>query len=736
MRFFASAPRGFTDLLRLELLALGAADAREQGARVVFEGPLELAYRACLELRTASRVYLELSTFLAADDAALYAALRAIDWTTHLSPGVTLACEFSGRHPRIVNTHFGTLRVKDAICDALRDATGSRPDIETGQPGVSVHVHASGERMALALDLAGESLHKRGWRADSGPAPLRENVAAGILLRAGWLARAERGAALLDPLCGSGTIVIEAAQIAADVAPGLGRRYYGFLGWVGHDPEAWAAVQREAQAKAALGRQRAAGRAAEAGGALLIGRDRDMRAIAIARDNAATAGVADLVRFEVGDLVDARPPAGAAAGLVCTNPPYGVRLGDIDQARATHVALGLVLREHFAGWSAAVLAGSGELGLELGLRAERTHAVWNGAIEGRLLRIEVGAAATRDLRPRDALELRESLRDTPGARMFGNRLRKNLRHLEAWAKRESVSCLRIYDADMPEYAFAVDLYRGVESDQRWACVQEYAAPREIPEQDVRRRRGEALAALGDVLNMPADNLHLRTRRRQARGEQYLKLDREAQFHVVDEYGLRFLVNFTDYLDTGLFLDHRLTRLRLRGLAHDRDFLNLFGYTGTATVHAAAGGARTTTTVDLSNTYLDWAYRNLGINGFEGPRHRLLREDAREWLARAAQDPQRYGLIFLDPPTFSNSARMSGVLDVQRDHAQLIAQAMALLVPDGLLVFSTNAQKFTLGPALRQQFQVADISRATLPLDFARNPRIHCCFEIRHMAAPA
>jgi len=739
-QFLASVPRGFADLLRDELADFGALDLRERGNAVGFTGSLQTAYRACLESRVASRIYLELARFEAASDAAIYAALRAIDWTAHVDPRGTLACEWSGRHPAITNTHFGTLRLKDAICDALRDATGLRPDVAPQEPAVRVHAHAVGPRVTVSIDLAGEGLHRRGWRDEAGEAPLRENVAAGLLLRAGWPALARRGAAFLDPMCGSGTLVIEAARIAADVAANLGRQYFGFLRWRGHDAAAWEEVLAAAHARAT------AGLAARAQCGPIAGRDRDPRVLRVAQENARRAEVGDWCWFEAGELATAAPPGARSAspphgvpsaspsspplGLLCCNPPYGVRLGDLEQARAVHAELGRVLRERFQGWNAAVLTGSPELGLELGLRASRVHTVWNGAIEGRLLRIEVGAAAERDLRPRRESAIDPTLADAPGARMFANRLAKNQKALDAWIRREAPGCYRLYDADMPEYAFAIDVYVGDAPDARWLYVQEYQAPREIPEEAVRRRRSEALAALAAATGVPVERIHLRTRKRNVRGAQYAKLDEQRRFEVVTEQGLRFLVNFTDYLDTGLFLDHRITRRRLREAAAGRRFLNLFGYTGTATVYAAAGGARTTTTVDLSHTYLDWAQRNLALNALAGAAHRFVQADAREWLRDAAAQGERYDLVFCDPPTFSNSKRMEGVFDVQRDHAALLRDVLALLAPGGLLVFSTNAQKFRLDPALAAAAGVRDVSRATLPPDFARNPRIHQCFEIR------
>lgn len=754
LQFVASAPRGLADLLARELVALGAEDVRERATGVAFSGTLAAGYRACLWSRIANRVFLELAQFEAPDADRFYAGARVLDWSCHLGPGATLACDFSGRHPSITHTHFGALKLKDAIVDALRAESGLRPDIELERPSVRIHAHAHGSaKITLSLDLSGESLHRRSYRAAAGEAPLKENVAAGILMRSGWPDLAPQGAQFVDPMCGSGTLAIEAALIAADRAPGLFRPYYGFLGWRAHDARLWAELLEDAERRARM----------PLPSLVICGYDKDRAAIRAARENAQRARVDALVRFEVKALDEAAPPAPDAnaasaiaiadtapggdvpvvapgvptpdtapdtpvltPGLLCVNPPYGVRLEDHEAARVLYRQLGAVLRERFRGWQAAVLVGAPQLGMELGIRAHRTHVVWNGPIECRLLRLRVEPESERA--PGTLSKGAAHFRDTPGARMFGNRLGKNLKRLQSWATKAGISCYRLYDADMPEYAFAIDLYRTLEPEASWLYVQEYAAPAEIELDAVRRRRSEAMSTLTDMTGVAPERIRVRVRRRTRRGEQYDKLDEQARYHLIEEGGLRFRVNFDDYLDTGLFLDHRLTRGRLRAAASGKRFLNLFAYTGTATVYAAAGGASQTTTVDLSNTYLDWARRNLALNRLDGGQHRFVHADCRDWLQEGSGG--LYDLIFLDPPTFSNSKRMAGVLDIERDHVSLIDACVRLLAPGGLIVFSTNAQRFRLDPQLAGRLAVLDVSAATIPKDFERNPRIHRCFEIR------
>jgi 23S rRNA (guanine2445-N2)-methyltransferase / 23S rRNA (guanine2069-N7)-methyltransferase len=768
LRFIASAPRGFADLLARELTSFGAQDARERSTGVAFTGSLEVAYRACLWSRVANRVFLEVTEFDAGTADEFYAWARRVDWAAHIGPGTTIACDFTGKHPTITHTHFGALKLKDAIVDSLRDAAGYRPDVSPEQPGVRIHAHANRSRISLSIDLSGESLHRRGYRGAGGEAPLKENVAAGVLMRAGWPEMAGAGAEFLDPMCGSGTFVIEAAMMAANIAPSLGRNYFGFLGWRQHDAALWERLVSDATAKV---------RSAEDLPLMIRGQDRDATALRTARANAQRAHVDDLVRFVAQPLADAAPSKGAAArnmaasdgmptpaeggalapvGLVCVNPPYGVRLEDHEKARALHRELGEVLKARFTGWQAVVLTGSPDLGLELGLRAHRVHTVWNGAIECRLLRIKVEPESARTLiADKGAARIDPSLRESNGAKMFANRLGKNIKQLSRWLRDSGVTNYRLYDADMPEYAFAIDSYRVIGEEtgrptpgraaadvataaanggEVWLHVQEYAAPSSIDEEAVRRRRAEAFSVLPDVTGVPAERIRVRVRRKQTRGNQYQKVADQFRFHIVEEGDLEFRVNFDDYLDTGLFLDHRPTRARLRELANGKRFLNLFAYTGTATVHAAAGGARSSTSVDLSRTYLDWAEKNLALNNLATRHHELVQADCREWLDEAARTRTQYDLIFLDPPTFSNSKRMEGVLDTGRDHPDLIDACMRVLAPGGLLVFSTNAQKFKLDPALAGRYDVQDISPSTIPRDFERNPRIHRCFDIRHRPA--
>lgn len=715
-RFYATAPRGVSDLLGAELRALGGHVLKEETGGVAWEGTLAQAYAACLWSRLANRILLPIAQFQAGDADQLYAGVGSVDWSEHLSADGTLAVDVSLRRSPLQHSRYAAQRIKDAVVDQLRADDGTRPSVELARPQLRINAYVDRDQATLSIDLAGESLHRRGYRLEGAAAPLKENLAAAILLRARWPELATPDAALIDPMCGSGTLPIEAALMAADIAPGLEREYFGFTGWLGHDQACWQTLLEQARARRDEGLQHLPA---------IIGYDADREAVAAALANVERAGLRGMVHIERRSLDQVEAPK-QSHGLVVANPPYGERLGEQETLRPLYNELAELLKRHFVGWHAAVFTGNPDLAKVMGLRARRFNALFNGPIACRLLHFDIDPrwyvqAGPHKLRPAAPEDLGE------GAQMLANRLRKNLKELGRWARREQISCYRVYDADLPEYALAVDLY---EADERWVHVQEYQAPATIEPAKARSRVREGLAAVMQVLEVPEHHLVVKVRKRQKGAAQYEKHAAQGRFLTVQEHGLQFLVNLTDYLDTGLFLDHRPTRRLIGELADGRHFLNLFAYTGTASVHAAAGGARSTTTVDLSATYLDWARRNLELNGFTGTEHQLVQADCLAWLAREAGKPsRRYGLIFLDPPTFSTSKRMQSSFDVQRDHVALLREASRLLERDGVLIFSNNFRKFRMDHEALPELRIEDISAATLPKDFARNPRIHNCWRI-------
>jgi len=713
-KFFATCPKGLEYLLVDELKALDAAEVHEALAGVHFSGGLDAGYRACLWSRLASRVLMPIAEFAAADGDALYNGALAVDWSQHFGAGDTFAVDAVGSTQGLTHTQFAALRVKDAIVDQFREREGERPSVDTEQPSVRVNLVLRKGQAILSIDFAGTPLHQRGYRLGKGLAPLKENLAAGMLLRAGWPAVYAAGGGLVDPMCGSGTLLVEAALMAADIAPGLRRDYFGFYGWRGHDAAAWQALREEAQARARAG--------AQALRPVFFGFDRDANVLREAVNNAQYAQMSGFIHLGKQSLEYLhRPQELPTPGLVICNPPYGERMGADAGLADLYRLLGAKLKSEFPGWRASVITSDENLARAIGLRAEKKYQLYNGALECVLLNFEIAAADAPKPEPKPL---------SAGAQMVKNRIDKNYRHLRKIAAREGVECWRVYDADLPEYAAAIDIYRehprasGTPLD--WLHVQEYAAPASIDETLARTRLRELVRAAGEALNVPRERIALKQRRRGKGGEKYGNLDHRGEFIEVGEGGLRFLANLWDYLDTGLFLDHRPLRARVRELARDKRFLNLFCYTGSVSVYAAAGGAAETTSVDLSQTYLEWATRNLAINGFGNTKHKLVRADAAGYLA---QHSAMYDLIFVDPPTFSNS-KSAADFDVQRDHGRLLQLCGERLLPGGVILFSNNYRRFKLDEAALSEFEIRDISSATIPFDFERNPRIHQAWELR------
>ncbi|TWT21357.1 bifunctional 23S rRNA (guanine(2069)-N(7))-methyltransferase RlmK/23S rRNA (guanine(2445)-N(2))-methyltransferase RlmL [Luteimonas marina] len=740
MKFFASCAKGLEYLLADELLALGCARATATTAGVNVEGELVDAQRAVLWSRLASRVLWPLADYDCPDEEALYRGAREVAWQDHLDATMTLAVDAHVSGSAITHARYAAQRIKDAVVDALREASGARPDVDVESPDLRLNLVVRKGRALLSVDLGGGPLHRRGWRRSQGDAPLKENLAAAVLLRGGWPKLYAEGGALLDPMCGSGTLVIEGALMAADVAPGL-LRHGDVLPsrWRGFDADAWRALLDDAAARERAGRAVLR--------PVFDGSDLDPQAIHAARENATAAGLRDAIRWEVrpveqlaehflsrhsrfrgnggvevpvadGNIGSAAQSveAGTSRGLVACNPPYDARLA---ADPALYRTLGDALKRAVPDWCASLLCGDRELAFATGLRARKNYQLFNGALECTLIVCDpIRPAMREDAAPRDLSE---------GARMVANRLRKTLKASKSWRERGDVDCFRAYDADIPEYAAAIDVYTDAGSRERWLHVQEYAAPAEIPEAVTRRRFGELLAGAAEALDVPRERIAVKTRAKGKGGSKYGHFAHRGEFMSVREGAARLRVNLFDYLDTGLFLDHRPLRLSIAEEARGGRFLNLFCYTGAATVQAAVGGAAQTTSVDLSATYLEWLADNLRENAIGGTRHRIAQADAMAWLRG---DRGEYDLVFCDPPTFSNSARADD-FDVQRSHVELLRLAVARLAPDGVLYFSNNFRRFRLdADALAAFASVEDISAETIPPDFARNPRIHRTWRLR------
>ncbi len=706
LSFVANCAAGMEELLSEEISHFGGEEITLSKGVVFWRGGISSGYRACLWSRFASRILLQLLEIQIIDDTMLYEKCYEFDWQSHLGVDSTFAIDCTLSADAVIShSHYASLRVKDAIVDRFRKHTGERPSVKTERPDVRFNLHVEGQTASLAIDLSGESLHRRGYRLTGAMAPLKETLAAAIVALSGW--PQEEKCYLLDPMCGSGTLLIEAALFFADSAPGLSRNYFGFMGWKRFDVLLWNDLVDEAVSREAKGFEKE--------WPPIVGYDSDPKIVAVARKNIENAGLEEKVRIKQADVATLQRPEGR--GYLLCNLPYGERLSEAEEVPYLYRAVSRRLHDNLNGWCVALFISKPELADRFDMSWESSHRLFNGPLPCRLFVGTVPAKIDKQFVWR--------LPTPPPSgndEAFANRLRKNLKERLKWAKKESINCFRIYDSDIPEYNIAVDLYG------KWVHVQEYAAPKSVEPEVAAKRFNLALAMIRETLGVRRERVYIKTRRRQRGKEQYEKKGGRKKLFEVREGGCSFLVNFTDYLDTGLFLDHRPLRMRLALEAQGKRFLNLFGYTGTATVHAAKGGALSTTTVDLSATYLNWTGLNLSLNGFSREKHELVKADTLQWLRETTR---KYDLMLIDPPTFSNTKKKKRVFDIQRDHNKLITLAMKRIEREGLVFFSTNFRKFKLDSAIEETFEVRNISEATIPLDFKRNSRIHRCWEIRH-----
>lgn len=845
--FYASCPEGFETAVADELRGMGLRQVRPLKGRVAFAGSPADAERACLWSRLASRIFVVLGRFACADAEDLYEATRSIAWERILRAGATIAVTARGTNDELRNSHFAALRVKDALCDRMLEVEGRRPNVDTNDPDVRISLTLRGNRASIQLDLSGDPLFKRLPREATRTHTahvLRPDYAALACAQGNWqeicsaaltntkdAMRDEDTAApadgsvltngsvpadgsalagstvehptptlpvLLDACCAGGGVVLEAASILADRAPGLERRNWGFQSWSEHDAATWRELLNEADRRAELAKGRVA---------RIVATDPSGDAVACARRILKAAGLADRVIFAQPDLDKISRKLMMPA--CCGGEPRGFVFLDTTETAISKMSrvLDLATSLHAGACGAeavrAMLSTMPTVALtrdDLLIRAlgeparslrvmpnneEAELAVFSAA-NGAITAGE-GNAAAEDLMPaEDAVE--SSVAPSPATTLidlgdgkpcpilipeseqFARRLRKVAKLRRKWAQREGVTCYRVYDADLPDYSAAIDLYEGsATTPGRWLVIAEYAAPREVDPALAEARLLDILTLAPRILQVDPDNVFAKARIRSRGGSQYGKQAggsnpgkggkprgtrsgsasnrpsqgagsgtpsdiRTRRLPLIEEGGLTFAVNFNDYLDTGIFLDHRITRGLVREHAHGkRFFLNLFAYTGTATCYAADAGVEETVTVDLSNTYLDWAERNMEQNGFVGPDHHYVRADVMSWIRDMRQTRNRWDLIFCDPPTFSNSSKMGRrTWDVQRDHVELLVGLSRLLSREGEAIFSCNLRTFRpdIEELARAGVVLTDITDETIPEDFARNKKIHHCYLVK------
>ncbi len=724
MIFFANCSLNQADLVAKEAEEAGASEIRQTKAGVEFVGTLEAGYRFCMYSRISTRlleaIYLDDDV---ADTDELYESTLNIPWEEYITPQTTIKVTKTAQDcPYITNSHFAALRVKDGIIDRIKSKfDDERPNVDTENPDVTIHIHLHQNRAIWYLDFSGEGMQQRGYRVDQTDAVLKEHLAAALLYRSEWKKSIteETSGVLLDPFAGSGTILIEAALIASDTAPGLVRKSpFAFTKLPSYNEELWQSIVKEAEEKRE--------KAIDERDIYIYGSDVSPKAIRICEENAKAAGVREFIDLQVKDFNDysEEDKPKCEMGYIVTDPPYGVRMKEKD-IENLYYDIGEKLSNVFKGWKATIMAADSELLSNIALKPERVNSLYNGSLFCQAAHYSIFTDEEKEEMKRKSLEKKKERLNTPlsaGAEMAYNRLVKNIKELKGEMEKEGVTCYRIYDADMPEYSAAIDIY-----ENKWINLSEYEAPSSINPEDAERRLNELIYATERATGIDIENIYVKQRSRMKGKSQYNRLASSSRFNIVHENGLNILVNFQDYLDTGIFLDHRLIRKYIQENSENKRFLNLFCYTGTATLNAIKGGAVSTVSVDASSTYLDWAMENLRVNGYPTViDNYFYKSDVMDYLFGTYD---KFDLIFCDPPTFSNS-KMRATFDVQRDHKKLIRACMMHLDPGGLLIFSNNFRRFKLSEEILDEFVVKDITEETIGEDF-RDKKIHHTYLIRN-----
>lgn len=714
LELIARCASGFEPMLARELREMGIRRIRPLRGSVSFFGTQRDAYRACLWSRVATRVQLVLARVPAADAEELYASAVAFPWEKHVRDGATIAVRAHGTNPNLRNTQFTALKVKDALCDRLRQVRRVRPDVDAKHPDFSVDVALHEARATLSLNLSGESLHRRGYRQDGvqTEAPLKETLAAGILLAAGWDALARQGGVLVDPMCGSGTFAVEGALMAADIAPGILRTSWGFEGWVRHDRQLWDELRTEADARSGASQT----------GSFVIAGDLDAAAVEVAQENARRAGVDKLIRFHVDDAAHLgrylRGTRGAR-GLLVANPPYGLRLLSQEDLPQVHEALSVAVDVLPKGWQAALITPDLSVDTALGRVPQEVIACHNGPIEAwvRLYDLDTGKPQTHEVISLTGERHIVRVADSTSAQ-FAGRLRKVAKERARWARREGITCYRVYDGDLPDYPVSVDFYEcvGAEEGQRFIVVEERPRPRSVDVQRAGRHFADAVALAAAVLDVPSQDVVQKpwvSEGLYARTHDASDVQRPAH---VSEAGYVFCTDLMGAPGKDLPLAQRELRTFVEQKARGARFANLFAAGDAATVFAVGAGARNTVTVDSSKERLDWTVQALRENNLANKQHRVACADVRSWLAREARAHHVFDLVLCSPPARLAARAGAQAWDAEKELPGLIRQLKGILSPEGMAVLVLPSQV----TASAEQLGLEDVTSRMVPHDFERS----------------
>ncbi len=695
-RFLVTTSKGLENLLEQELQSFAIDNIKLSVSSVWFEGSLEQAYRVCYCSRLANKVFLELTSAPCTGKDDLYQLAQSVDWSMQFKDRTTFSVDFNGVTDKLRNTQFSAQVVKDAIVDTFQEEFGRRPNVDKANAEIRIQGRLIKNNAHLFIDLCGQSLHQRGYRENAGRAPIKENIAAGVVMRSGWLEQPQQP--LVDYFCGSGTLLIEAAQMALNIPTQQFRREWGFDHWLGHNAALFDQVKQAADSavKSDLNLR-------------LYGVDINGRELKIAEQNAQDAGVGEYIHFQRGNALDSMIDFNDEVGHIISNPPYGERLEDELKIANLYLDFGSEIKARYPNWQLTVISSAVEQLRQLKLSASKKYKVKNAALDCVIAKYTIEASDGGDPREKMAIE-------------FQNRLKKNIKQFNKLAKQVPTECYRVYDADLPNYNVAIDIY----GDS--LVIQEYAPPKNIPPEKAQARLNEVLLTAPGILGIENSKVALKVRKRQKGKEQYQRNATRDDYFPVQEANALFYVNIHDFLDTGLFLDHRDMRLLIQRQAKDKTVLNLFAYTCSVSVHAALGGASQITSVDLSKKYLDWGKQNFELNNINPSWHQFVAQDSLDWLKNTKQN---FDLIFIDPPSFSNSKKLDNTFDVQRDHLALIENALAKLNQGGEIYFSNNLRSFKLDEAGLNQLGLTftEISQQTLPFDFKRRANIRRAWKI-------
>lgn len=735
MRFFALSSDRCSEYVKAECEKLMLSDVVQTKGGVYFSGDFKDGEIFSLHSFFATRLLLEIAEKKRINNQdELYEFASTIEWEKYISsPDKTFLITASGSDtPWCKNILSASLKMKDAICDRQKELYGKRSDINKENPDVVFHLFLNNSNAYVYVDFSSRSLSKRRYREALTPVYLQENIASALLGFSPFVTLLSKGkfTNVVDPFVGSGTILIEAALLASRSVVGLiDHSRFAFLNLPGFNSDEWNDVLEKARKEDEEGKARL--REIANGVPLFFGYDTDEKALEAARINAKKAGVEEFISFELKDALTLTSSDIPPYSCVVTDPPYGRRI-EAEGLPTLYFKFTSNLEKVIDGGSLTLITSEKECADIIPYSDKRTFNLLNGAVNCIVVNKRfLSKKEIEEKEKKEAEEKNERLTRPlkSGALALYNTLLKNKSDFEAYFKDKGVTCYRIYDGGCPPFNAAIDTF-----ENKWVVISEYSQSYTEKSDSDRAKDDAKIEDMKIVIERlglaERDNIFVKTRKRMLRNDQYVKNANDNEKLIVHEHNLNFLVNFTSYIDNGIFLDSRLLRQKIMNESKDKRFLNLFCYTGTASVHAAKGGALSTVNVDSSATYLKWAEDNMRINNYSGMNHFYYQEDVMSFM-KSLDRKTKFDLVFLDPPTFSNSHSRSS-FDIQKDHEFLIMLVMNHLEKNGKLIFSTNFRDFVLSKNTSEYYAVKETTEETIDIDFKnRKYNIHRSFEITH-----